>query len=105
MLIGCPANSVQLITSNEVIDSSVLHGDNFSEVVDTTHIFNRYFWEIRGQFIPNQGNLTFNDTYVLLGITTAGDVQFPDRQFYVSNFSLHYSESLNSSFMFYPKVT
>ena len=97
----CQPEAVQLITPNDVVASSVLHGSDFEDILTVTEQNSALLWGDND--IPNEGNLTFQQPFLLLAMTSMGDHITDDR--FISNFSLQYSDSLNGSFHAYPQVS
>ena len=98
----CRPEAVQLITPNDVVESSVLHGYDFEDILTVTEQTSYSdFWHHYN--IPNEGNLTFQQPFLLLAMTTMGYYLSGDG--FISNFSLQYSDSLNGSFHAYPQVS
>lgn len=95
----CQPEAVQLITPSDVVDSSLLHGSDFEDILTVAE--QSLLWGDND--IPNEGNLTFQQPFLLLAMTSMGDHISDDR--YISNFSLQYSDSLNGSFHTYPRVS
>lgn len=101
-LTECQPEAVQLITPSDVVDSSLLHGSDFEDILTVTEQTSYTdYW--RDDEIPNEGNLTFQQPFLLLAMTSMGFFLSDDR--YISNFSLQYSDSLNGSFHTYPRVS
>ena len=98
----CQPEAVQLITPSDVVDSSLLYGSEFEDIltVSEQNSFSDYWGDDE---IPNEGNLTFQQPFVLLAITSMEYFLSDDR--FISNFSLQYSDSLNGSFHTYPRVS
>lgn len=97
----CQPEAVQLITPSDVVDSSLLHGSEFEDILTVTEQNSVLLWGDND--IPNEGNLTFQQPFLLLAMTSMGD-RITDNRF-ISNFSLQYSDSLNGSFHTYPRVS
>lgn len=97
----CQPEAVQLITPSDVVDSSLLYGSEFEDILTVTEQNSVLLWGDND--IPNEGNLTFQQPFLLLAMTSMGD-RITDNRF-ISNFSLQYSDSLNGSFHTYPRVS
>ena len=62
----------------------------------------RYFID---DVVPNKGNITFKDTFILVGLTTAGFKLEPTKNDqFVSNFIFEYSDTLTSPYKAYHQV-
>lgn len=98
----CQPEAVQLITPSDVVDSSLLYGSEFEDILTVSQqTSSSDYW--RQYEIPNEGNLTFQQPFLLLAMTSMGYFLSDDR--FISNFSLQYSDSLNGSFHTYPRVS
>ena len=75
--------------------------DDFKAILSLSPIAgNEYFISFD---IPNTGNLTFSQTFLLVGFTTQGEsISSQDR--YVSEFSFQYSDSLDNPYQTYSQV-
>ena len=100
----CPLDRVRLIHSNDVASSSVQHGaESFSSLLSPMPNFDEgYFHSFN---IPNIGELVFKDELILLGLTTQG-YRVSSFSYYVSDFTLQYSNSTNEGedYKTYPEV-
>lgn len=99
----CPYNVSRLIDTSDVasyIALDSLSGREFDNVVNIAP--DGAFMPWGSNEIPNEGNLTLNQVFVIYQLTTKGIVITTDR--YISKFSLRYSESDNGDYMLYPMV-
>ena len=76
--------------------------DDFSSLLSLSPVIGEDYF--RSFDIPNTGNLTFSQTFLIVGFTTLGNSisSFGDR--YVSEFSFQYSDSLDNPYQTYSQV-
>lgn len=107
VFIDCPLDALQLITNEQVIESAIVTGDDFTfRNVISVSSFVTLYWSGGSSSLPNNGTLIFDEPFVIIGLTTTGEVVLGDLDVrYVSNFSVSYSDTLNSTFKIWPKVS
>lgn len=93
--VGCPSSTLQLITDAQVIQSDIVSGSGFSDIISVSS-FVTYYWSGALSQLPNNGTWTFDMPYVIIGLTSVGYYNLIS--YYVTSFSLSYSNSLNGSF-------
>ena len=76
--------------------------NNFSALLSLSPVIGEDYFKSFG--FPNTGNLTFSQTFLLVGFTTVGvsNTSYGDR--YVYDFSLQYSDSLDNPYQTYSQV-
>lgn len=104
----CPHNVSRLIDTGDVASYSALNSvadiyitefiDLINVAPDNTHS------DWGSDVIPNEGNLTFNEVFVIYQLTTRGEYYNFYNTSYISKFSLQYSESDNGDYMLHPMV-
>ena len=76
--------------------------DDFSSLLSLSPLIGeKYFIS---SDIPNTGNLTFSQAFLLVGFTTVGNSISGYGDLYVSDFSLQYSDSLDNPYQTYSQV-
>ena len=75
--------------------------NNFSSLLSLSPVIGEDYF--RSIDIPNTGNLTFSQTFLLVGFTTLGN-SFSSQDRYVSQFSFEYSDSLDNPYQTYSQV-
>ena len=107
----CPVNATRVISTTDLLSAVTdLTNDDgiFENILNTVPYWDlplRREWGSRD--LPNQGNLTFNNIFVITQFTTRGLVYFlgnaPTMR-YVSKFMFTYSEEDNGNFTTHPEV-
>ena len=75
--------------------------NNFSALLSLSPVVENYFKSFE---IPNTGNLTFSQRFLLVGFTTLGNSNSSFGDLYVSEFSFQYSDSLDNPYQSYSQV-
>ena len=100
VFLECIPQHVRQLHSSDVTNSFVEFGFSFEWILQADP---RFWWFANA--VPNTGNLTFDQTYLLIGLSTHGEYNFQVQQErYVSSFSFKFSDTLNGSYQDYPKV-
>ena len=101
--VECPMSRIRLIHLQDVASSDVQHGGSrpFSALLSPSPLFSvGYFNAFR---TPNIGELVFNKDLVLIGLSTQG-YQVSSTVYYVSEFTLQYSNSTEGEYNTFPNV-
>lgn len=92
----CDSESITQILSEDVKTDFIEVGKPLRHILLGD---GRYLW--RSAAFPNEGNLTFNNTWVIMGFSTQGEYiynGFSYEEAYVSSFSLEYTDSLDNPY-------
>lgn len=108
----CPANATRVINTTDLLNAATTDPTNDDGVFE--NLLNTLpYWDIslRREWgstdLPNQGNLTFNNVFVVTQFTTRGLVYRLNNAVtmrYVSKFMLTYSGEESGNFTTYPEV-
>ena len=107
----CPGNATRLISSDDLLSAETDTTDYgaFNNIITTLPFQQWIYWGSTGADLPSQGNMTFNDVFVITQFVTSGALVPKSRNaatvHYVSEFSFIYSNSINATnYKVYPKV-
>ena len=69
---------------------------NFDDILSISS-YDILYWRAPVNILPGNGTLIFHESYVLIGLTSVGDV-ISNNATYIDTFLLSYSAALNGSF-------
>ena len=94
-IIECPPDQVQLIGPDDVNNSYMQQGIvDFRTLLSPAPSLASGFFQ--ASILPNTGNLTFSEPFLLIGFTTQGVIRS-----WVSTFTFQYSDSLDGPYQTY----
>ena len=82
--------------SEAVFESRSGSVPNFDDILSISS-YDILYWRAPINILPGNGTLIFHESYVLIGLTSVGDVIL-NISTYIDTFSLSYSAALNGSF-------
>ena len=102
----CPYNVSRLIDTSDVASYTALDSLSNTEFDDLINVApDNTHTDWGSTKIPNEGNLTLNELFVIYQLTTRGEYLYGGLNVYISKFSLRYSKSDGDEYIQYPMVS